>query len=185
MICKPALSVPVSRSAPKALPPPRLAACGRWSPTPILTGRFAWAVLSETLAYAAELIPAVSDTVGGVDAAMRLGYNWRFGPFELLDQLGTGWFAERLRLEGRPVPALLERAEGRPFYRYFEGRCEQLGSDGAYHVLERPHGLLRLADIKRRSRPLLQNRSAALWDLGDGVACFEFTSRMNALDAAP
>ena len=149
---------------------------------PDRTGRFAWAVLSETLAYAAELVPGICDTVDGVDAAMRLGYNWTFGPFELLDQLGTGWFAERLRLEGRPVPSLLERAEGRPFYRQSEGQREQLGSDGAYRVLERPHGLLQLADIKRRSRPLLHNGSAALWDLGDGVACFEFTSKMNALD---
>lgn len=149
---------------------------------PDRTGRFAWAVLSETLAYAAELVPAICDTVEGVDAAMRLGFNWAFGPFELLDQLGTCWFTTRLRLEGRSVPALLEQAGGRPFYRLGDGRREQLGSDGAYHVAERSQGLLQLADIKCRSRALLQNGSAALWDLGDGVACFEFTSKMNALD---
>ena len=79
---------------------------------PDRTGRYAWAVLSETLAYAAELVPAISDTVQGVDEAMRLGYNWRFGPFELIDQLGTGWFCDRLRAEGRPVPELLRLARG-------------------------------------------------------------------------
>ena len=150
---------------------------------PDRTGRYAWAVLSETLAYAAELVPAISDTVWGVDEAMRLGYNWRFGPFELIDQLGTGWFADRLAAEGRPVPELLRLARGGPFYRVQDGRLEQLGVDGSYLPVERPDGVLVLADVKRAGAPLLRNGSAALWDIGDGVACFEFTSKMNALDA--
>ena len=114
---------------------------------------------------------------------MRLGYNWRFGPFELIDQLGTGWFADRLRAEGRPVPELLRLAQGRPFYRVRDGRLEQLGADGGYLPVQRPDGVLLLADVKRAAAPLLRNGSAALWDIGDGVACFEFTSKMNALDA--
>ena len=150
---------------------------------PDRTGRYAWAVLSETLAYAAELVPAISDTVWGVDEAMRLGYNWQFGPFELIDQLGTGWFADRLAAEGRPVPELLRLARGGPFYRVQDGRLEQLGVDGSYLPVERPDGVLVLADVKRAGAPLLRNGSAALWDIGDGVACFEFTSKMNALDA--
>ena len=96
------------------------------------TGRYAWAVLSETLAYAAELVPAISDTIQGVDEAMRLGYNWQFGPFELIDQLGTGWFVDRLAAEGRPVPELLRLARGGPFYRVQDGQLEQLGTDGGY-----------------------------------------------------
>ncbi|HEX6013955.1 MAG TPA: 3-hydroxyacyl-CoA dehydrogenase NAD-binding domain-containing protein [Geminicoccaceae bacterium] len=150
---------------------------------PDRTGRYAWTVLSETLVYAAELVPAISDTVQGVDEAMRLGYNWRFGPFELIDQLGAGWFADRLRAEGRPVPELLSLAEDRPFYRVEHGRLEQLGTDGGYRPMERPAGVLLLADLKHTRAPLLRNASAALWDIGDGVACFEFTSKMNALDA--
>ena len=95
-------------------------------------------MLSETLAYAAELVPAISDTIQGVDEAMRLGYNWRFGPFELIDQLGAGWFADRLAAEGRPVPELLRLARERPFYRVQDGRLEQLGADGSYRPVERP-----------------------------------------------
>jgi 3-hydroxyacyl-CoA dehydrogenase len=147
------------------------------------TGRYAWAVLSETLAYAAELVPAISDTIQGVDEALRLGYNWQFGPFELIDQLGTAWFADRLAAEGRPVPELLRLARGGPFYRVQDGRLEQLGTDGAYLPVQRPDGILLLADVRRAGAPLLRNGSAALWDIGDGVACFEFTSKMNALDA--
>ena len=68
----------------------------------------------ETLAYAAELVPAICDTVSGVDQAMRLGYNWRWGPFELIDRIGAGWLADRLDAEGRPVPALLRLAGAGP-----------------------------------------------------------------------
>ena len=150
---------------------------------PDRTGHYAWSVLSQTLAYASELVPAVSDSIQGVDEAMRLGYNWKEGPFELIDRLGTGWFTERLAAEGRPVPKLLERAAGRPFYRLEGTQLEQLGVDGGYLPVSRPEGVLRLADLKRGHKPLLKNGSAALWDIGDGVACFEFTSKMNALDA--
>jgi 3-hydroxyacyl-CoA dehydrogenase len=149
---------------------------------PDRTGRYAWEVLSETLAYAAELVPAVSETIQGVDEAMRLGYNWRHGPFELIDRLGPGWLAERLRAEGRNVPKLLALAAGRAFYRTEAGRLEQLGPDGDYQPVTRPEGVLLLADIKRTAEPLLRNGSAALWDIGDGVTCFEFTSKMNAID---
>jgi 3-hydroxyacyl-CoA dehydrogenase len=149
---------------------------------PDRAGRYAWAVLSETLAYAAELVPAICDTVQGVDEAMRLGYNWKYGPFELIDRLGSGWFRDQLAAAGRPVPPLLALADGRPFYRSEAGRLLQLGPDGAYQPVMRPEGVLLLADVKRGAEPVLKNGSAALWDIGDGVACFEFMSKMNALD---
>ena len=150
---------------------------------PDRSGRYAWAVLSETLAYAAELVPEISDRIDGVDDAMRLGYNWTWGPFELIDRIGAVWLADRLQAEGRPVPALLARARERPFYRDGAAGREQLGPDGAYQPVERPAGMLRLADVKRGARALLANGSAALWDLGDGALCFELTSKQNTIDA--
>ncbi|MFZ1427870.1 MAG: 3-hydroxyacyl-CoA dehydrogenase NAD-binding domain-containing protein, partial [Geminicoccaceae bacterium] len=150
---------------------------------PDRTGGYAWAVLSETLGYAAELVPEISDSIDGVDSAMRLGYNWTWGPFELIDRIGAAWLADRLQAEGRPVPALLARARERPFYRDGAAGREQLGPDGAYQPVERPAGMLRLADVKRGARAFLANGSAALWDLGDGALCFEFTSKQNTLDA--
>ena len=82
---------------------------------------------------------------------MRLGYNWQFGPFELIDQLGAGWFAERLRAEGRPVPALLRAgAEAARSIASRTASCEQLGTDGDYlPTWTRPDGVLLLADVKR------------------------------------
>ncbi len=144
--------------------------------------RYAWRVLGQTLAYAAMLVPEAADDVASIDEAMRLGYNWKYGPFELIDQLGAAWVAEKLAKDGLPVPELLTLAGERSFYRVDNGRRQQLGRDGAYHDIARPEGVLMLADIKLASQPILKNGSAALWDVGDGVACFEFTSKMNALD---
>lgn len=145
-------------------------------------GRYAWRVLGSTLAYAAALVGDAADDIQSIDEAMRLGYNWKFGPFELIDQLGTAWFTAKLEAECIPVPAILRVADGRAFYRIHEGRRQALGLNGAYHDLVRPEGVVMLEDLKLDATPVLKNGSAALWDIGDGVACFEFTSKMNALD---
>jgi 3-hydroxyacyl-CoA dehydrogenase len=145
-------------------------------------GRYAWRVLGRTLAYAAGLLPEAADDINAIDEAMRLGYNWQWGPFELIDRLGADWVAAKLEQDGLPVPALLRTAKGRSFYRVQEGRRQFLGTDGAYHDVQRPEGVLMLEDIKRVSVPVLKNGSAAVWDIGDGVLCFEFTSKSNSLD---
>jgi 3-hydroxyacyl-CoA dehydrogenase len=145
-------------------------------------GRYGWWVLSRTLSYAAHLAPEIADDIVAVDEAMRLGYNWKYGPFELIDQLGTAWFAERLSVAGMTVPPLLEKAKGRPFYRTEGGKLQYLGSDGAYRDVVRRDGVLLLADIKRRKKPLARNPSASLWDVDDGVLCLEFHSKMNSIN---
>ena len=145
-------------------------------------GAYAWAILGATLSYAASLVPEIADDIVGVDTAMKLGYNWKFGPFELIDKIGAAKVAERLAAEGRPVPALLTLAGDRSFYRVENGKRQYLGLDGDYHDVVRPEGVLLLEDIKLSSQPLIKNGSAALWDIGDGVVAFEFTGKMNALD---
>ena len=150
---------------------------------PDKTGAYAWQVMSGTLAYAAGLVPEIADDVEAVDRAMRLGYNWKRGPFELIDEVGAGWFADKLSAEGRDVPPLLQAAaEADGFYRIAEGRADHLAGSGKYVPLTRPEGVLLLSDIKRSTKPLARNGSASLWDIGDGVACLEFHSKMNALD---
>lgn len=145
-------------------------------------GAYAWAILGQTLPYAAGLVPEAADSIVAIDEAMKLGYNWKYGPFELIDRIGAAALTERLAAEGRPVPAILTLAGDRSFYRVEEGRRQYLGLDGAYHDVTRPEGVLLLEDVKRTATPVLRNGSAALWDIGDGVACLEFTSKMNALD---
>ena len=145
-------------------------------------GRYARAVLVDTLAYAAALVPEIAEDPAAVDEAMRLGYNWKWGPFELADRLGPGWLAGALRDSGRPLPALLDALGERPFYRVEDGRLQVFHPDGVYRDIARPDGVLLLQDVKRRSQPLVASGAASLWDIGDGVACFEVHTKMNALD---
>ncbi|EGD58421.1 3-hydroxyacyl-CoA dehydrogenase [Novosphingobium nitrogenifigens DSM 19370] len=145
-------------------------------------GAYAWAILGATLTYAASLLPQAADDVVAIDAAMKLGYNWKYGPFELIDRIGGADFVARLEADGKAVPEVLRIAAGRPFYRIEAGKRQYLGLDGAYHDLVRPDGVLLLEDIKLGAKPIIRNASAALWDIGDGVAALEFTSKMNAID---
>ncbi len=145
-------------------------------------GQLAWSVLKQTLHYAASLIPQIADDIVAIDNAMKWGYNWEYGPFELLDRLGTAWFTERLKAEGLPVPEMLRFAAGRPFYKSDNGRLYYMEHNGYYAVVPRAEGVLLLEDVQRAAKPLLKNTSARLWDIGDGVACFEFRTKMNTID---
>lgn len=97
-------------------------------------GRFVWKLMSETLAYTASLIPEIADDIVNVDRAMRWGYNWAKGPFELIDELGAQAFAEQLKTEGRPIPkmvSILLDSGASSFYQNDGG--EYLGLDGQFH----------------------------------------------------
>ena len=147
-------------------------------------GRYAWRVLSSVIAYSAALVPEISDDVADVDAAMRLGYNWQAGPFEMADRLGVGWLADRLRAEGRSVPPMLKVAREDGFYRLLDGRVERMETTGGYAPVSPPKGRMRLVDARRSRKRVIGNDSASLWDVGRDVACLEFHTTMNTLDAA-
>jgi 3-hydroxyacyl-CoA dehydrogenase len=164
---------------PVAIPGPAQKDLRALIAAPGKVGAYAWAVLGPTLAYAASLVPEAAENIVAIDTAMKLGYNWKYGPFELIDRIGTAEFAAR---SGGAVPAIVALAEGRPFYRLEGGKRQFLGLDGLYHDVVRPDGVLLLEDLKLASKPLLKNGSAALWDIGDGVVALEFTGKMNALD---
>jgi 3-hydroxyacyl-CoA dehydrogenase len=96
-------------------------------------GRFGWTVMGGTLLYAADLVPEISDDIVNVDRAMRWGFAWRQGPFEMLDALGPARVVERLEREGRPLPAMLKvlrQAKAETFYR--DGGKRFLGRDGQW-----------------------------------------------------
>ena len=147
---------------------------------PDLTAFYAWRVMSKTLSYAASLVPEIADDIVAIDAAMREGYNWKYGPFELLDQIGVAWFVDKLRAENLPVPTLL--ANKRPLYKVSSGKLTFADLSGNYQPVHRAEGVLLLSDIKLQNPAVLSNPSASLWDIGDGVACLEFHSKMNTLD---
>jgi 3-hydroxyacyl-CoA dehydrogenase len=154
-------------------------------------GDYAWAVLKQTLSYAAEHVHDISGNITDVDQAMKLGYNWKQGPFEMLDKMGVDYFIKRMEAEGEKVPAFIKQAQGKKFYKTENGKLQFMQKDGSYADVVRPEGVLLLSDIKRASKPVLDNTKtipgigkigAALWDAGDGVLCLEFTSKMNSLD---
>jgi 3-hydroxyacyl-CoA dehydrogenase len=145
-------------------------------------GQFAAKVITQALSYAAALVPQIADDIVAVDTAMRLGFNWQFGPFELIDKLGTDWLIEKLKADGRTVPEFLQKTAGRSFYRVTNGTLEYVSVAGAYTAIVRPAGVLLLSDVKRAGKPIIKNGSASLWDIGDGVLCLEFHTKMNAID---
>ncbi len=144
-------------------------------------GEYAWRVLSRTLAYAASLIPEVDDGPLGIDDAMKLGYNWIQGPFELLDEIGVDAFVARLEDEGAEVPEFLAQAAGSSFYRVSGDKLEARRHGGEWRPIERPAGVIRFSE-KRRTLTAQNSCAVASWYDLDGVALVEFHSKANALD---
>ncbi len=143
---------------------------------------FAWRNLRDTLIYTVNRIPEIADDIVNVDNAMRWGFNWELGPFEMLDAIGVADFVARARRDGVAVPAALEGVES--FYRFADGRKGyfDLVTREYREVPFRPDQIV-LDILKRRGAAVEENANSSLIDLGDGVFCLEFHSKMNAISA--
>ena len=146
-------------------------------------GQYAWEILSNTLCYAAELIPDVNESLVAVDDAMKLGYNWLQGPFEMIDAIGTDRFIDRLEDENRHVPAFLKSAQSKSFYRVQNEALEYLQADGSYKELRRAAGVIRFNEERRKLKPLMENEKASYFALPQDLGLVEFHSKANTLDA--
>src|SRR5258708_10603904 len=137
--------------------------------------------------YAARRVPEISDNVVGVDRALRRGFAWELGPFEIMDAIGVKAFAGQVQKEGRALQPVIEKvlASGRKgFYESDKGTTTVFDiSSGASKKVEEPKGVIILKSIKDAGREVERNAGASLIDLGDGVACVEFHAKMNAIDA--
>ncbi len=142
--------------------------------------RFAWSNLRDTLIYAYNRIPEIADDIVNIDNAMKWGFNWELGPFEMLDAIGVPYFVERAERDGVPVPAGLKTVER--FYKFEGGRtCYYSLPDGEYREVPQKKEQISLSILKRNNRVLEKNSGASLIDLGDGVFCLEFHTKMNAI----
>jgi 3-hydroxyacyl-CoA dehydrogenase len=161
---------------------------------PVLEGQngdkvqqFLWGLLSETCLYAARRVPEISDHIPDVDRAMRWGFAWELGPFELMDAIGVKSIADRVQREGRNLPPVLEKllTSGRKnFYESEKGTTTVFDiSSGAATKVEEPKGVIILKSSKDAGHEVDRNSGASLIDLGDGVVCCEFHSKMNAIGA--
>jgi 3-hydroxyacyl-CoA dehydrogenase len=161
---------------------------------PVLEGQkgdkaqqFLWGALSEMCLYAARRVPEISDNMVDVDRALRWGFAWELGPFEIMDAIGVRAFAGQVQKEGRALPPVIERvlASGRKgFYESDKGITTGFDiSSGASKKVEEPKGVIILKSLKDAGREVERNAGASLIDLGDGVACVEFHAKMNAIGA--
>jgi 3-hydroxyacyl-CoA dehydrogenase len=147
---------------------------------------FARVVTLKTVAYAARRLGEIADDVVNIDRAMRWGFNWELGPFEIWDAVGVEWGIEQMQDREIPVPEWAERMAERGRETFY--RCD--GSDRLYYVPESdayrevPEDSKRIeaATLRETQTPLLENDSATLHDMGDGVALADFHTKMNAVD---
>lgn len=144
-------------------------------------GRYAWAVLSALVSYASEIAPEIASDVASVDVAMKLGYNWSSGPFELADSVGPAWIAKRLAGEGRPIPEFLSTAITRGGFYDAAGRG--LETTGRVPAANTP-GADSPLSVARRSSRVDGTDGASLWDLGEGILGLEVHTKMNACDTS-
>ncbi|MGI9108102.1 MAG: 3-hydroxyacyl-CoA dehydrogenase/enoyl-CoA hydratase family protein [Pyrinomonadaceae bacterium] len=148
-------------------------------------GAFLWKTVSRTLRYAANRIPEIANNIVDVDRAMSWGFNWELGVFETWDAIGVEKSVGRMREEGAAVPANIERMLGtgaRSFYKTENGQRFYFDFDTLeYKPVNEPAGVIILKSVKERTGVVRKNAGASLVDLGDGVACLEFHSKMNAI----
>ena len=151
-------------------------------------GAFLWAALSDLWTYSANRVPEISDSIVEIDRAMRLGFNWELGPFELWDAAGVEATVARMKKEGKPIAANVEKllAAGRTSW-YMDDSATASGrkywqlSTGSWQPVEVPAGVWSVTTAKKSNGVVKKNSGASVVDLGDGVACIEFHSKMNTL----
>jgi 3-hydroxyacyl-CoA dehydrogenase len=150
-------------------------------------GRLARHAVYHTLGYASRRVPEITDHLVNVDRAMRWGYSHELGPFELWDALGVRATADAMEKEGVAVAAWVGEmldAGHETFYRQEGGALSFYDPARKGYVTEaRDEQEISLAHLKSAGRVVRENRGASLVDLGDGVACVEFHTKMNTLDA--
>jgi len=140
----------------------------------------AWRNLRDTLIYAFNRVPEIADDYAGVDDAMRWGFSWELGPFEMLDAVGVAAFVKRAEADGVAVPPRLRLVDR--FYEDEGGR--RRGRDPAtlaWRDVVRPEGSVDLLLLKKAGAEVERNPGASVLDLGDGVFCLEFHTKMNAI----
>lgn len=141
--------------------------------------RFHWKLMSALWNYAADCLPEIADDVSSVDRAMRAGFNWEMGPFQLWDAAGVPQTVARMEAPSGNVARMLG-AGAKSWYRNHGHECFDLAT-GAYKPIAGAAGIARIADFRASHGVVRQNAGASLVDLGDGVGCIELHSKKNAI----
>jgi len=136
--------------------------------------------------YAANRIPEICDSIVAVDNAMKWGYNHKLGPFEMWDAVGLEESVALMKKMNKNVPKKVEDMLKAGFTSFYQKRADGIyyfdfATMGYVRLPENPKVIL-LPSLKERNRLVKGNAGASLLDIGDGVACLEFHTKMNAVD---
>jgi len=148
-------------------------------------GQYTFRTTSETLIYSANRIPEIADDIVNIDNAMKWGFAWKLGPFEGWDALGVKKSVAKMKEAGYVIPAWVDEmlSSGKDsFYKKEAGKnfYYDIASKSYKELPEKP-GVILLPSLKERNKTIASNTGATLLDLGDGVACLEFHTKMNSL----
>lgn len=145
--------------------------------------RFAWQTIKATLLYAAGLVGVIADHIADIDKAMRLGFNWELGPFQLWDAIGLAPSVKRMKAEGEQLPQWVEEwlaAGNESFYKQEKGKTFYVMQQ-RFVAQEQEAGVIHLARLKEEKGTVWSNRDVSLIDIGDEVLALEFHSKSNAI----
>ena len=141
--------------------------------------RFSRRVLGRVLAYAASLVPDVTTSPQDIDDAMKLGFNWQRGPFEMIDAIGASRMAALLDEAGLETPGVLASSDS--FYRADGDVLTVRQSDGKFAAVSLPEGVMRFHMTRQTLTPITSNNAASLFALDGDLRLVEFHSKANAL----
>jgi 3-hydroxyacyl-CoA dehydrogenase len=141
---------------------------------------------ADSLIYAAKLAPEIADDIVSIDNAMRWGFNFDLGSFEVWDILFQNRDVFQKVFEGRELPELVQRVQEQGQGAFYIGKADNRQyfdfHTNTYKPVPKPQGAISLAALKLDKKIAHSNDSASLIDLGDGVACLEFHTKMNSID---
>ena len=146
-------------------------------------GTFLWEIHCDLLLYSANRIPEITESVEAIDRAMQWGFNWELGPFQRWDAIGVEESVKRMEKEGRTVPDSIKKMlkSGRSSFYKDDGTVYNLATGKADKLTPPARGAITAAALKRNGKEVWGNKSAGLYDMGDGVALFEFRTKQQTL----
>ncbi|AVM07426.1 3-hydroxyacyl-CoA dehydrogenase NAD-binding domain-containing protein [Bacillus velezensis] len=146
-------------------------------------GRLLWNITSQTLLYSARLLGEIADDIKAIDDAMKWGFGWELGPFEMWDAIGVRKSAERLEEEGAALPGWVKEMldQGHETFYMKENGTPFYYSDGQYRAVKENPKRISLQTLKETKGVISKNSGASLIDLGDDVALLEFHTKSNAI----
>ena len=148
-------------------------------------GNYAWSIIKKTILYASSLVPDVTENFNDIDDAMKCGFNWSKGPFEILNEIGIENFVSKLN-QDEEIPSFIKQLidQKNSLFKTTDNVLEYFHPQHFYMPMQRPNGVISLSDIKKFSNPIYTNTSASIWEMSgkSKFICVEFHTKANALD---